>query len=84
MTKRPQLGWRLPNADTNLYAPLFQFAYQEEMHVKVHGQQEIKWAQFTEKLFSLHSWFRVRGDQKEEKNSIRYDTFTRRNFFTVC
>ena len=47
MTKRRQLGWRLPNADSQLLTPLFQFAYQEEMLIKVHGKQEAKWAAFT-------------------------------------
>jgi len=50
MTSKTQLGWRCENADTELYAPLFKYGYQQGMHLITYGEKGTKWASFVPSL----------------------------------
>ena len=64
-----QLGWRQSNADRELYAPLFAFAYLEEMHLIKHGETVSKWMKFNDDLFRTQDGFI--GKDKTSYNSIK-------------
>ena len=40
---KAKLGWTKPNADTELFMPLFAVAYEEKMHLLNLGEVATKW-----------------------------------------
>jgi len=48
---KKQIGWRKPDADVNLYLPLFHLGYQLKIHLVQHGQTQKEWQIFVDKIF---------------------------------
>ena len=65
-TRRPQVGWRHPGADEELYVPLFKFGYHEKMHLVPHGKVTEYWTKFVDELFAT-----LEGFMGKEKVTVR-------------
>ena len=49
-TRKPQVGWRHPNADRDLYADMFRFGYVKRIPFAAHGKVTEQWTNFVEDL----------------------------------
>ena len=65
-TRKPQVGWRHPNADRDLYADMFRFGYVKRIHLAAHGKVTEQWANFVEDLFNTQEAF-----MNKEKTTVR-------------
>ena len=65
-TRKPQVGWRHPNADQDLYAGLFRFGYHERIHNAPHGKVTEHQTKFVNDLFNTQEGF-----MGKEKTSVR-------------
>ena len=65
-TRKPQVGWRHPNADKDLMAEMFRFGYVKRIHLAPHGKVTEIWTNFIEELFNTQEGF-----MGKEKTSVR-------------
>ena len=54
---KPNLCWRAPGADVELFTDLFRYGYHEGMHKSAFGKTKDKWEKFTEDLFATQHGF---------------------------
>ena len=66
IARKPQVGWRHPNADQDLFAVLFRFGYHERIHTAPHGKVLEHWTKFVDDLFNTQEGF-----MGKEKTSVR-------------
>jgi len=66
---KPQVGWRLPDADAELFTPLFKFGYHEGMHKKHFGKTKERWEKFVNDLFATQEGFV--GKEKTSVKAVR-------------
>jgi len=67
--RKPQVGWRHPGADEELYTPLFKFGYHERMHLLPHGKVIEHWTKFVDDLFLTQEGFI--GKEKVTVRAVR-------------
>ena len=66
IARKPQVGWRHPNADHDLFAVLFRFGYHERIHTAPHGKVLEHWTKFVDDLFNTQEGF-----MGKEKTTVR-------------
>jgi len=64
--RKPQVGWRHPNADRDLMADMFRFGYVKRIHLASHGKVTEQWTNFVEDLFNTQEAF-----MNKEKTTVR-------------
>jgi len=71
--RKPQVGWRHPCADEELYTPLFKFGYHERMHLLPHGKVTEHRTIFFDDLFLTQEGFI--GKEKVTVRAVRIESF---------
>jgi len=64
--RKPQVGWRHPNADRDLYAEMFRFGYVKRIHLTAHGKVTEQWTNFVAEAFNTQEAF-----MNKEKTTVR-------------
>lgn len=67
--RKPQVGWRHPTADQDLFTDMFKLGYVKRIHLAPHGKVTEQWTNFVDDLFITQEAFM--GKEKTTVRAVR-------------